>query len=712
MCGTSIKRWAKEELRAAKDIADRLATRGWCNSICQGRECSASYNFGNNPHRPHSSLSDQQNMGTLELSLRYPTGVHVGMEPECNNFHGLDDHDDHEPDEDLWTLMSMMHGLIVVTMVFVLDTAQVFLRDSTEARPVLLSHVEGFFIFLYLVSIAWMIVVIVLKRPLPSSDDEERIDTQAGSRYSNVGLLFFGIGSCLWAIMRTASHIEKNGGPCGARGIFAFGSILSVAFTMLQIYYFWRFSRYCIVRWQPLAKMALMHLCANNVSVWARTMIEETWEDFLLKYMKGTYDKGAGKGYDKGSSGKGYDTGGAAYDPTGAGTAYDAGTGYTPSGGSNGGGGYNPGGGPSYGGGSRTPGYSTGARLLQELAGYTAQDPVPVFGAYGDPVYGYGYGGAMDNYVNPQDVIYNGTTFGGGNGSLSPVEECLDGKYDTGLGLATYKASVFLYSFTVEYSIIGAAMAYVMWKNIGRKVHTSQKPTNSTEMSFSFECGLLLGVLCTMCGVIILILNIIYLGDPEKSKESFVSIHGYRIFLNFVSILGCILAFIGIHRGGWQTDHSAGPAHRVDAALLWMCVTGVFLQGIYTFVASASSMGVSEHAGLIWVDETTHLIQTVMQVLLILDAMHRKPPEDFKQTRTKQIIMFLLVCNITWWLVNTYELKGGYDLFALENNYYGATAWYVIVHIAAPLKILFRFHSTACFFEIWSTKGVDSNNGH
>ena len=87
--------------------------------------------------------------------------------------------------EDVWTLMSMMHALIVVTMVLVLDTAQVFLRDSTEARPVLLRHVEGFFIFLYLVSIAWMIVVIVLKRPLPSSDDEERLDTQAGSRYLN-----------------------------------------------------------------------------------------------------------------------------------------------------------------------------------------------------------------------------------------------------------------------------------------------------------------------------------------------------------------------------------------------------------------------------------------------------------------------------------------------------------------------------------------------
>ena len=70
-------------------------------------------------------------------------------------------------------------------MVFVLDTAQVFLRESSEVSPITLRHVEGFFIFLYLVSIAWMIIVIVLKRPLPSSDDEERVDTQAGSRYLN-----------------------------------------------------------------------------------------------------------------------------------------------------------------------------------------------------------------------------------------------------------------------------------------------------------------------------------------------------------------------------------------------------------------------------------------------------------------------------------------------------------------------------------------------
>ena len=55
-------------------------------------------------------------------------------------------------------------------------------------------------------------------------------------------------------IMRTASYIEMSGKNCGSQGVFACGSILCVAFTMLQIYYFWRFSKYCLVRWKPAAK--------------------------------------------------------------------------------------------------------------------------------------------------------------------------------------------------------------------------------------------------------------------------------------------------------------------------------------------------------------------------------------------------------------------------------------------------------------------------
>ncbi|XP_072037830.1 proton channel OTOP2-like isoform X3 [Amphiura filiformis] len=576
------------------------------------------------PHHP-APYKDQGPMGSLELSLRYPTGVHVGME-DTNNFmdddHGYhDDHGDHE-EEDVWTILSIMHFMVVVSLVIVLDTAQIFLKYSPDLNAVTTAHVEGFFIFLYIIAIAWMVVVIVLKRPLPAEQDEEHIDETASNKYLNVGLLFFGTGSCLWKIMSTAAYIEKSGGACGNKGIYAFGSILNVAFTMLQIYYCWRFSKYCIVRWNPLARMMVMHLMATNVSVWARTVIEEIWEDFILKYIKTSIDGGYGD--------------------------------------SGGGGG---GGGGKYG------------LLIGEIGG--------------------GY--------NTTTTTYNDTT---GDPGFDICEN------EAGLTAAVHKASVFLYSFTIEYSIIAGAMAFIMWKNIGRRVDHC-KTSRGNEYSFSFECGLLLGIICAMCGFIVLILNIIYLGDAAKAIQNYTSYHGYRTFMNVVCISACVGSFIGIHRGGWQVDHRKRPSHIIDTFLLLLCVSGSFLQGFYTLVASAKSVGVESYAGLIFFDELTHMVQAILQCVLIMDAMHRRPPEGGSNTRTKQTLMFLLVCNVTWWLLSTYELKGGYDIFPLENEYYGKTAWYVIVHLAGPFDILFRFHSTVMFFDVWSLeKSADYDDYH
>ena len=54
--------------------------------------------------------------------------------------------------------------------------------------------------------------------------------------------------------------------------------------------------------------MAVMHLMATNVSVWARTVIEEIWEDFILKYIKKSMSEetygGANTGYPGEGGGK------------------------------------------------------------------------------------------------------------------------------------------------------------------------------------------------------------------------------------------------------------------------------------------------------------------------------------------------------------------------------------------------------------------------
>lgn len=76
-----------------------------------------------------------------------------------------------------------MHAMIVVTVVIILDTSQIFLKYNKDVNAVTLGHVEFLFILLYLASIAWMMTVIILKRPLPPSDDVNHIDTSAGSYY-------------------------------------------------------------------------------------------------------------------------------------------------------------------------------------------------------------------------------------------------------------------------------------------------------------------------------------------------------------------------------------------------------------------------------------------------------------------------------------------------------------------------------------------------
>ena len=75
--------------------------------------------------------------------------------------------------------------MVVVSLVIVLDTAQIFLKYSYGLNAVTSAHVEGFFIFLYLVAIVWMVVVIILKRPLPAEQDEEHIDETASNKYLN-----------------------------------------------------------------------------------------------------------------------------------------------------------------------------------------------------------------------------------------------------------------------------------------------------------------------------------------------------------------------------------------------------------------------------------------------------------------------------------------------------------------------------------------------
>ena len=120
-------------------------------------------------------------------------------------------------------------------------------------------------------------------------------------------------------------------------------------------------------------------------------------------------------------------------------------------------------------------------------------------------------------------------------------------------------------------------------------------------------------------------------------------------------------------------------------------------------------------------------INVNLQILL----RYAYTPEQVRNKPGREVVTFLLVCNLAMWAINTLEtnradshpiqvrkrkftlfgfsffiaqeyLWFNYNLIFLKVDFYGGTwAWPIITHISMPLAIFYRFHSTVCLCEVW-----------
>ncbi len=64
------------------------------------------------------------------------------------------------------------------------------------------------------------------------------------------------------------------------------------------------------------------------------------------------------------------------------------------------------------------------------------------------------------------------------------------------------------------------------------------------------------------------------------------------------------------------------------------------------------------------------------------------------------MVTFLLLCNMTMWVLYTFEMDK-VKQSPVQVAFYGAPAWIIIQRVTLPLCIFFRFHSTVILAEIW-----------
>ncbi|XP_031710772.1 proton channel OTOP1 [Anarrhichthys ocellatus] len=77
-----------------------------------------------------------------------------------------------------------------------------------------------------------------------------------------------------------------------------------------------------------------------------------------------------------------------------------------------------------------------------------------------------------------------------------------------------------------------------------------------------------------------------------------------------------------------------------------------------------------------------------------------KEPTNIKRQILKNIAVFLIMCNISLWILPAFGCRPQYDN-GLEQETFGFSIWTTVLNFAIPLNLFYRMHSVASLFEVF-----------
>ncbi|XP_027857648.1 proton channel OTOP1 [Xiphophorus couchianus] len=80
--------------------------------------------------------------------------------------------------------------------------------------------------------------------------------------------------------------------------------------------------------------------------------------------------------------------------------------------------------------------------------------------------------------------------------------------------------------------------------------------------------------------------------------------------------------------------------------------------------------------------------------------IHAAEPLNMKRLVLKNIAVFLLLCNISLWILPAFGCRPQYDN-GLEEETFGFSRWTTVLNFAIPLSLFYRMHSVASLFEVF-----------
>ncbi|KAI5641982.1 otopetrin domain-containing protein [Phthorimaea operculella] len=287
--------------------------------------------------------------------------------------------------------------------------------------------------------------------------------------------------------------------------------------------------------------------------------------------------------------------------------------------------------------------------------------------------------------------------------------------------------SPYLYPFSVEFNILIVAVYYIIWSNIGH-CHNEESsassydgnqesfdeaysickiPTASEENDFTSnmviyaDChasnkGMFLGLMIVVIIVGSLIIGFVFSSvGGEFLQTGYLVNNITKLGLHSIMLFAAILAFTQTTK----LDINEHPISLLDDILLFICLPPFFMEAVFSLVATITILNVVNS-----IDFVVMVIQVLVQTPLIMDALRRCSNAKKLRRRkpARELIMFLLITNVGMWLFYTFSYKSP-DSLDERYEFYGKVLWTILGHVSLPLIMFYRFHSSVCFADIWTS---------
>ncbi|XP_046741877.1 proton channel OtopLc isoform X3 [Diprion similis] len=290
------------------------------------------------------------------------------------------------------------------------------------------------------------------------------------------------------------------------------------------------------------------------------------------------------------------------------------------------------------------------------------------------------------------------------------------------MGTIVQDAAPYLFPFIIEYSLIGAAVIYVMWKHIGcyprwplrvevdleRRLEAmlSRRAVALAHAGHArVDCvgaskGLFFGLLLLVGSLICLILFFVLIHHPELGLLAIYLADVSHCVLMALSIIAIIVGFIRVQGLKFKAEEQSD----LNDILLRVSAFGLFVYAVFSVIAGSLAAFTHEPNLLVMVTGLLSVAQVVLQMLFIADVSRRRVhlPEHDRSKPGRQVVTFLLICNVTMWVIYTFETQ---KVVAnpVQLDFYGFLAWAIVQRVTLPLCIFHRFHSAVTLAEIWKT---------